>query len=170
VTKLHSRASKLFLTAVGLAILLTGCSTANVSSSSPSSGDSSTTSLPRVPAGVTSAVDACREVVTASRPGFFTGIEAVHLVLTTLEKAMEIGGDSPGQNQNRLVWLTEVHSKAIHWNHSVPANYHQSGPLPTDFSAILDARTGRGLGAGECNCWPQPLWDIGEMISFPPDC
>jgi hypothetical protein len=115
-------------------------------------------------------VDACREVVDASMPGFFTGVEAVHVVLTTLEKAMQIGGDSPGQNQNRLVWLVDVHAKAVHWNHSVPAGYHQSGSLPTDFSAILNASTGRGLGGGECNCWPQPLWTVGEMISFPPDC
>ena len=166
----HGYAPQLLLAAIVLsAVLLTGCrSTVDVSLSKP--GGSSTTTLPRVPPGVISPVDACREVADTSRPGFFTDVEAVHVVLTTLEKAMQIGGDSPGQHQDRLVWLVEVHAKAVNWNHSVPANYHQSGPPSTDFSAILDARTGRGIGAGECDCWPQPLGTIGEMIAFPPRC
>ena len=170
VKKFHGYSPQLLLAAIVLSLLLlAGCrSTADVSSSKP--GGSSTTTLPRVPPGVISSVDACRGVVDASRPGFFTGAEAVHVVLTTLEKAMQIGGDSPGQDQDRLVWLVEVHAKAVNWNHSVPAHYHQSGPPPTDFSAILDARTGRGLGRGECDCWPQPLGTIGEVIVFPPDC
>jgi hypothetical protein len=166
----HGYAPKLLLAAIVLsAVLLRGCrSTADVSSSMPEG--SSTTTLPQVPPGVISSVDACREVVDASRPGFFTGVEAVHLVLTTREKAMRIGGDSPGQDQNRLVWLVEVHAKVVNWNHSVLGRYDRSGPPPTDFSAILDARTGRSLGAGECDCWPQPLRTIGEVIAFPRGC
>lgn len=67
-----------------------------------------------------------------------------------------------------LVWVVEVHAKAINWNHGVPAGYH---PQPdTDYSVVMNAQTGRGSDSGECRCWPLPLSTVGTTVSLPPDC
>jgi hypothetical protein len=52
-------------------------------------------------------------------PGFFTGPERVHLVLTSYAKGepVESQGDiSSGMPPQTLVWVVEVHAKAIHWD------------------------------------------------------
>jgi hypothetical protein len=120
-----------------------------------------------------SAVDACRLVV-GGRPGtFFQGIERVHLVLTTYARGepVESGGDiSYGVPPHTLVWVVEVHAKRINWNHSVPSGYKPPKKPYTDFSVVMNARTGVGTDSGECRCWPLPLRKVGDLISLPPNC
>jgi hypothetical protein len=89
-------------------------------------------SLPR---GVIASAQACRLAVGKAGPGFFTGPEQVHLVLTTCAKGepVESQGDiSSGMLPQTLVWVVEVHARAIHWDHSVPSGYsRQPHPTPT---------------------------------------
>lgn len=109
-----------------------------------------------------------------ARPrGFFTGIERVHLVLTSYAKGepVESRGDiSTGLPPRTLVWVVEVHAKAIHWDHSVPMGYQPPSRPDTDYSVVMDARTGKGTDFGECNCWPLPLSKVGAVLSLPPGC
>jgi hypothetical protein len=158
------------------ALALAGCGSAAQAGSAPSKPrpvagalDRSTTTLP---AGVMSAARACHLVV-AKEPGFYTGVEQVHLVLTTYGKGepVESGGDiSSGMGQQTLVWVVEVHAKAINWNHSVPAGYKPPKQPDTDFSTVMNARTGMRTDAGECRCWPLPLGTVGTLVSLPPTC
>lgn len=126
------------------------------------------------PPGDLSAERACELVVAGQSPGFFTGIDQVHLVLTTYAKGepIESGGDvSTGMPPGTLVWVVEVHAKAINWNHSMPSSPAAStAQRYTDFSVVLNARTGQGTDAGECNCWPLPLWRVGTVVSLPARC
>jgi hypothetical protein len=76
-----------------------------------------------------------------------------------------------------LVWVVEVHARAIHWNHSAPALAPSTAtaqahavPAYTDYSVVINARTGYGSDAGECNCWPLPLRQAGTLISLPAGC
>jgi len=127
-------------------------------------------SLPR---GVMPAAQACRLVIGKASPGFFTGPERVHLVLTTYAKGepVESQGDiSSGMPPQTLVWVVEVHAKAIHWDHSVPAGYKQPARPDTDYSVVMNARTGYVSDQGECTCWPLPLSEAGAVVSLPPDC
>ena len=127
-------------------------------------------SLPR---GVISAAQACRLVVGKAGPGFFTGPEQVHLVLTTYAKGepVESQGDiSSGMPPQTLVWVVEVHARAIHWDHSVPSNYKPPAQPDTDFSVVMNARTGFVSDQGECTCWPLPLSKAGTVVSLPPKC
>jgi hypothetical protein len=120
-----------------------------------------------------SAVDACRLVVGRHLAQFFQGIEQVHLVLTTYAKGepVESKGDiSSGMPAHTLVWVIEVHAKRINWNHSVPAGYKPPKEPDTDFSVVMNARTGEGTESGECRCWPLPLGKVGDLISLPPNC
>src|SRR6266571_4748472 len=106
-----------------------------ISSTGPSSTSSAAPSAPpamspapggSLPPGVMSAARACRQVIDRARRGFFTRVEGVHLVLTTYAKGepAESQGDiSTGMPPRTLVWVVEVHAKAIHWNHSVPSGY-----------------------------------------------
>jgi hypothetical protein len=106
-------------------------------------------------------------------PGFFTGLERVHLVLTTYAKgeSAESQGDiGTGMPPRTLVWVVEVHAKAIHWNHSVPPGYQLPARPDTDYSVVMDARAGRVSDAGECTCWPLPLSTAGTVVSLPPEC
>ncbi len=126
-----------------------------------------------LPPGVMSAGQACRLVVGKAGPGFFTGPEQVHLVLTTYAKGepVESQGDiSGGMPPQTLVWVVEVHAKAIHWDHSVPPGYKPSAQPDTDFSVVLNARTGYVSDQGECTCWPLPLSTVGTLVSLAPKC
>ena len=127
-------------------------------------------SLPR---GVMPATRACKLVVGKAGRGFFTGPERVHLVLTTYAKGepVESQGDiSSGMPPRTLVWVVEVHAKAIHWDHSVPAGYQSPAQPDTDYSVVLNARTGHVSDQGECRCWPLPLSQLGTVVSLPPEC
>jgi hypothetical protein len=121
-----------------------------------------------------SAAQACHLVV--NRPGFYTGIEQVHLVLTTYAKGEPVeseGDTSSGMPPQTLVWVVEVHAKAIHWNHSessMPSGVKAKNYPNTDYSVVMNARTGLGSDAGECRCWPLPLGTVGTLVSLPPSC
>ena len=123
--------------------------------------------------GVMSAAQACRMVVGKAAPGFLADPEQVHLVLTTYAKGepAESRGDiSSGMPPQALVWVVEVHAKAIHWDHSVPAGYKPPAQPDTDYSVVLNARTGYVSDRGECACWPLPLSRAGTVVSLPPKC
>jgi hypothetical protein len=113
-----------------------------------------------------------------SAPGILTGPEQVHLVLTSYAEGepVESQGDiSFGMPPQTLVWVVEVHAKAIHWNHSVPSGYKPPAQPDTDYSVVLNARTGYASDQGECACWPLPLSKVnrcgvsasGEEVSSP---
>ena len=145
-----------------LALPLSGC---GQSQASPHAGS--------LQPGVMSAAQACRLVVGKAGPGFFTGPERVHLVLTTYAKGepVESQGDiSSGMAPQTLVWVVEVHAKAIHWDHSVPSGYKPPAQPDTDYSVVLNARTGYVSDQGECTCWPLPLSKVGAVVSLPPKC
>src|SRR5215813_2308390 len=142
--------------------LLTAVCLATAGCISAASGPSAT-----VPTGVMSAARACRQVVEKAGRGFFTGPERVHLVLTTYAKGepVESQGDiSSGMPPRTLVWVVEVHAKAIHWDHSVPAGYQSPAQPYTDYSVVLNARTGHVSDQGECRCWPLPLSQLGTVV------
>ena len=125
------------------------------------------------PRGVMSATRACRLVVGKASPGFLTSPERVHLVLTTYAKGepVESQGDiSTGMPPQTLVWVVEIHAKAIHWDHSVPSGYQLPARPATDYSVVMDARTGQVSDAGECTCWPLPLSKAGTVVSLSPEC
>jgi hypothetical protein len=143
-------------------LLLSGCGQRQASASGASP-----------PRGVMSAEQACRLVVGKASLGFFTGPEQVHLVLTTYAtgEPVESQGDiSSGMSPQTLIWIVEVHAKAIHWNRSVPAGYKPPAQPDTDYSVVLNARTGYAADAGECTCWPLLLSTAGTVVSLPPQC
>ena len=145
-----------------LALPLSGC---GQSQASPHAGS--------LPPGVMPAAQACRLVVGKAGPGFLTGPEQVHLVLTTYAKGepVESQGDiSSGMPPQTLVWVVEVHAKAIHWDHSAPSGYKPPAQPDTDYSVVLNARTGYVSDQGECTCWPLPLSKVGAVVSLPPKC
>lgn len=126
-----------------------------------------------LPGGVMSAAHACGLVIGKAPHGFFTGPEQVHLVLTTYAKGEPVesqGDSSSGMPPKSLVWVVEVHAKAIHWDHSTPANYKAPAKPDTDFSVVLNARTGYVSDQGECTCWPLPLATVGTVVSLSPRC
>lgn len=126
-----------------------------------------------LPAGVMPAARACRLVTSREPRGFFTGIERVHLVFTTYAKGepIESQGDiSHGMAPGALVWVVEVHAKAINWDHSTPGDYTPPAQPDTDYSVVMNARTGQVTDSGECRCWPLPLGQAGSVVSLPPDC
>lgn len=151
-------------------LLLSGCGRGS-SGAGGSSGSTTTVSLPP---GVMSAVQACRQVVGTRPSGFFTDVKRVHLVLTSYAKGepVESEGDiNHAMPAATLVWVVEVHAKAINWNHSEPAGGgDQSAKPDTDYSVVKNAKTGRGTDFGECRCWPLPLSTVGTVISLPADC
>jgi hypothetical protein len=126
-----------------------------------------------LPPGVLSAAQACRLTVGKADSGFFTHPEQVHLVLTSYARGepVESQGDiSSGMPSQTLVWIVEVHAKAINWEHSVPPGYKPSAQPDTDFSVVMNARTGDVSDQGECRCWPLPLSKAGTVVSLPPNC
>jgi hypothetical protein len=126
-----------------------------------------------LPRGVMSAVQACRQTLGKAGRGFFTRPEQVHLVLTSYAKGepVESQGDiSSGMPPQTLVWVVEVHARAINWDHSVPSGYKPPAQPDTDFSVVMNARTGVVADQGECTCWPLPLSKAGTVVSLPPKC
>jgi hypothetical protein len=129
-----------------------------------------TDSLPR---GVMSAAQACRLIVGKANSGFFTGPEQVHLVLTSYAKGEPVesqGDTSGGMPPETLVWVVEVHATAINWDHSVPPGYKGPAQPDTDYSVVMNARTGYVSDQGECTCWPLPLSKVGTPVSLPAKC
>jgi len=163
-------------------LLLAGCgqsqSTGSTHVDSTLAGSTAAGSLPR---GVMSAARACTLVVGKASRGFFDRPEQVHLVLTSYAKGepVESQGDiSGGMPAQTLVWVVEVHAKAIHWDHSAPAAVGPGGsvitpsaaPPDTDFSVVMNAKTGYVSDQGECRCWPLPLAKVGTLVSLPATC
>ncbi len=148
--------------------LLSAIALATAGCGSAASGPSAT-----LPAGVMSAARACRQVIDRANRGLFIRVERVHLVLTTYAKGepAESQGDiSSGMPPRTLVWVVEVHAKAINWDHSVPVGYQPPKRPDTDYSVVMNARTGRVTDQGECRCWPLPLSKVGIVVSLPPKC
>jgi hypothetical protein len=163
------------------AVALTcGCGAAQAPAGATPESGHAVTPAGTLPPGVMPATQACRLVTGREPRGFFTHIEQVHLVLTTYAKGepVESQGDiSTGMAPRTLVWVVEVHARAVHWNHSAPAvapftatAQAHAGPAGTDYSVVINARTGYGSDAGECNCWPLPLWQAGTLVSLPAGC
>jgi len=159
-----------FVTLVSCSVA--GCGESSSGQGSPPAASVSQSSVP-LPRGVMSAVDACRLVLRRYPGTFFQGIERIHLVLTTYAKGepVEAGGDiSYGMAPQTLVWVVEVHAKRVNWNHSVISGYKSPEKPYTDFSVVMNARTGVVTDMGECWCWALPLSTVGNLISLPPNC
>jgi len=123
-----------------------------------------------LPDGVMSAHRACALVLGAQRR-YLVRVKRVHLVLTTYGKGepVESQGDySTGLPPRALVWVVEVHAKAVNVPHSTPANARPVAA--TDYSVVMNARTGRVSVFGIGNAWPLPLWKAGPIISLPARC
>ena len=174
------RACALAIMTAAAVTLMCGCGAAQPPAGvTPESGTGVTPAV-TLPPGVMPATQACRLVTGREPRGFFTHIEQVHLVLTTYAKGepIESQGDiSTGMAPRTLVWVVEVHARAIHWDHSAPAvapstpaAQARAVPADTDYSVVINARTGYGSDAGECNCWPLPLRQAGTLISLPAGC
>ena len=126
-----------------------------------------------LPHDVMSAAQACGQVIGKAPRGFFTDVERLRLVLTTYAKGepVESQGDiSSGMPPRTLIWVVEVQAKAINWNHSVPSSYQAPARPDTDYSVVMNARTGYISDQGECTCWPLPLSRVGTVVSLPPEC
>jgi hypothetical protein len=116
---------------------------------------------------------ACRKVIGTPPREFFAGIKRVHLVLTTYAKGepVESRGDiSSGMPPRTLVWVVEVHARAIRWSGSVPVGYQPPAHGYNDYSVVMNARSGKPSDQGVCNCWPLPLSKVGTLMSLPPEC
>lgn len=153
-------------------LLLSGCGQSQSQHQGQGRGRPSADADP-LPHGVMSPAQACRQILGKPGRGFFTGPEQVHLVLTTYVKGepVESQGDiSSGMPSQTLVWVVEVHARAINWDHSSPSGYKPPAQPDTDFSVVMNARTGFVADQGECTCWPLPLSKIGTVISLPPKC
>jgi hypothetical protein len=180
ISRGHRRACALAILTAAAVALMCGCGAAQApAGATPESGNKVTPAV-TVPPGVMPATHACRLVIGREPRGFFTHIEQVHLVLTTYAKGepVESQGDiSTGMAPRTLVWVVEVHARAVHWDHSAPAlapstatAQANAAPADTDYSVVINARTGYGSDAGECSCWPLPLWQAGTLISLPAGC
>jgi hypothetical protein len=162
------------------AALMCGCAAAQVPAGVTPKSGSTVTPASTLPPGVMPATLACKLVTGREPRGFFSHIEQVHLVLTSYAKGepIESQGDiSTGMPPRTLVWVVEVHARAIHWNHSAPASAPSKAAAQapaagvyTDYSVVINARTGYGSDAGECNCWPLPLRQAGTLVSLPAGC
>ena len=153
----------------GIALAAAGCGSAR--------GTATTTSISStassLPPGVMTAAQACRHVVDGAGRRFLTGVERVHLVLTTYAKGepVESQGDiSTGMPPQTLVWVVEVHARGIDFPMSVPAGYRGPARPANDYSVVMNARTGLTADAGQCSCWPLPLSKVGTVVSLPPEC
>jgi hypothetical protein len=188
VTRGKRHGCALAIMTAAAAALMCGCGAAQAPAGVTPKSSSTVTPASMLPPGVMPARQACRLVTGREPRGFFTHIEQVHLVLTSYAKGepIESQGDiSTGMAPRTLVWVVEVHARAIHWNHSAPASVPASAPAPTrsgaaaqaravpaytDYSVVINARTGYGSDAGECNCWPLPLQQAGTLVSLPAGC
>jgi hypothetical protein len=166
------RAWKAVAVPIAATALITGCGQ-GASSVSGGPRPAGTLEAAARPAGAMPAVRACRLVIGREAPGFFTRIERVHLVFTTYAKGepIESQGDiSHGMPSGTLVWVVEVHAKAINWDHSTPGGYVPPAQPDTDYSVVMNARTGQVTDSGECRCWPLPLGQAGPLVSLPANC
>jgi hypothetical protein len=122
-----------------------------------------------LPRGVMSALRACALVLKRPAKGTFVGVKQVHLVLTTYAKGepLESQGDYSAGPPRALVWVVEVHAKAIHVDYSVPSGHPKPG---TDYSVVMNAKTGRISDLGIGNGWPLPMWKVGTMIALSARC
>jgi hypothetical protein len=184
VTRGKRHGGALAIMTAAAAALMCGCGAAQAPAGVTPKSGGTVAPASTLPPGVMSAPQACRLVTGREPRGFFTHIEQVHLVLTTYAKGepIESQGDiSTGMAPRTLVWVVEVHARAVHWNHSAPASVPASTPsraaaqaravpVYTDYSVVINARTGYGSDAGECNCWPLPLRQAGTLISLPAGC
>ena len=176
------RAAPLAILCAAVAALVPACGQVSAPGTAGSTGTVATETLPP---GVMSAARACTLVLGRAAQGFFIHVEQVHLVLTTYAKGEPVqskGDISSGMPPDTLVWVVEVHAKAIHWDHGAPSAplrpASQGAPSPasqspqpdTDFSVVMNARTGWASDAGECTCWPLPLGRLGTVISLSPGC
>jgi hypothetical protein len=151
------------------ALLLSGCGQDQAPAAHATDAADKAATLPP---GVMPAARACKLVIGKPGTGFFTDPKQVHLVLTSYAKGepVESQGDiSYGMPPQTLVWVVEVHAKAVNWDHSTPPGY-KPGPPGTDFSVVLNAKTGAESDQGECDCWPLPLSTVGSVVSLPPTC
>ena len=127
------------------------------------------------PGSVMTAAQACRQVMRRTIPGVsFSGVKRVRLVLTRyahnpIESTREVGTALQIQLRT-LVWVIEVHAKAIHWQLAHPAPSHTATRPDTDFSVVMNARTAVMSDFGESNQWPLPLSKLGTVVSLPPQC
>src|ERR1700723_1415652 len=125
-----------------------------------------------VPPGVMPAVQACKRVTGLSPKGDLRGVERVHLVLTTYAKGEPAGSDgdiSRGMPARTLVWVVDVHAKAVSMVYSPPLGAKPPGPADS-YSVVMNTRTGLITDDGEGPSWPLPLWKVGTVISLPPRC
>lgn len=123
-----------------------------------------------LPSGLMSARRACSLVLTRPR-GSYAGIKQVHLVLTTYAKGepLESRGDySAGTPAQTLVWVVEVHAKAINMAFSVPPGVHP--PIATDYAVVMNAKTGRITDSSIGRDWPLPMGRVGTLISLSARC
>ena len=125
-----------------------------------------------LPAGVMSAAEACKRVVTPMAGHSLRGIEQVRLVLTTYAKGepAESGGDtSSGMPAETPVWVVAVHAKTVNVPHSVPPGYKPHGH-DDSFSVVMNARTGLVTDWSVGRGWPLPLWKAGTVINLSGRC
>jgi hypothetical protein len=127
-----------------------------------------TTFLPNPPP-ILSAAQACAWVVERAAPGFFTGIESVSVVYTTVEQAEAGHGTDGTVPPGDKIWVVQVQAKAINWNHSVPGGGTGTTLPATDYSAYIDPATGVIPVRGECRC-SILFADMGVPVVFPPSC
>jgi hypothetical protein len=177
--KISGLLAAIALAAAGCGSPTSGPGAAAVTSRTVASPGGSAARAGSLPPGVMSAARACKQVIDGRwRRGFFTGVERVHLVLTTYAKGepVESQGDiSYGMPPRTLVWVVEVHAKAINAPESGPAvpsgsSSSHSPATPTDYSIVMNARSGLATDSGSCNCWPLPLSKLGTVVSLPPQC
>ena len=167
------RVSALGMVCVTVMALVAACGQGPVPArgSPRSAGTSASTAA--LPPGVMPAARACQLFTGRAPRGFFTDIERVHLVLTTYASGepIESRGDiSSGMPSGTLVWVVEIHAKAVNWNHRVSAGYVPPAQPDTDYSVVMNARTGQVSDSGECMCWPLPLGLADPVISLPARC
>jgi hypothetical protein len=127
------------------------------------------------PGSVMSATQACRQVMKRAIPGVsFSGAERVRLVLTRYAhnpiETTRIVGTALQIPLRTLVWVVEVHAKAIHWQLPFLPPTHRPTRPDTDFSVVMNARTAVMSDFGESNHWPLPLSELGTVTSLPPRC
>jgi hypothetical protein len=104
----------------------------------------------------------------------FSGAERVRLVLTRYAhnpiESTHIVETAHQIRLRTLVWVVEVHARAIHWQLPYPEPNHAPTRPDTDFSVVMNARTAIMSDFGESNRWPLPLSELGTVTSLPPRC
>jgi hypothetical protein len=127
------------------------------------------------PGSVMTAAQACRRVMRKAIPGVsFSAARRVRLVVTRyahnpIESTREVG-TARQIPLGTLVWVIEVHAKAVHWQLAYPPPSQTAAHPDTDFSVVMNARTAIMSDFGESNHWPLPLSKLGTVVSLPPQC